>query len=124
MPYYCKNCGAVVTGKFCSCCGAMVRSDLRDFRLELSKRKRSFSNRFYENGYLPRFRMANTAWELTENLLFGGLNESNFNEKIEWAYSMIPFLEDSADRLCREFIDDYETIAGRWAKRPVGMKNT
>ncbi len=31
---FCTECGAAVTGKFCSCCGARVRSDLEAFKLK------------------------------------------------------------------------------------------
>lgn len=29
---YCKNCGAAVVGKYCSCCGQRVRSDVEEVR--------------------------------------------------------------------------------------------
>lgn len=41
---YCKKCGAAVVGKFCSCCGFRVRSQLEEFRLEERRRAREFKN--------------------------------------------------------------------------------
>lgn len=32
MPYFCKKCGAAVSGKYCSCCGTRVTDDFTDFR--------------------------------------------------------------------------------------------
>lgn len=43
MPYYCKKCGAVVTGKYCSCCGTRATSDFADFRKAQRRMDRDIS---------------------------------------------------------------------------------
>lgn len=39
---FCRKCGAAVNGKFCSCCGQRVRSDLEEFRKIERKMKKEF----------------------------------------------------------------------------------
>ena len=41
---FCKNCGASVVGRFCSCCGRRVRSEIEDFRLAQQRKRREFLN--------------------------------------------------------------------------------
>lgn len=49
MEYHCKKCGAIVTGKYCSCCGKRVTSDLRDFRRAEARAKREFASGKYRD---------------------------------------------------------------------------
>lgn len=46
--YYCKKCGAVVTGKYCSCCGKRATTDLEDFRNAQRRIWRAFDRRVQE----------------------------------------------------------------------------
>lgn len=39
---FCKECGAVIVGKYCSCCGTRVRSTLQEFRLAERRAKKAF----------------------------------------------------------------------------------
>lgn len=39
---YCKKCGAAVVGKFCSVCGERVRTNEQEYRLAMSRAKKSF----------------------------------------------------------------------------------
>lgn len=39
---FCKKCGAAVNGKFCSCCGQRVRSDLEELRVIERRVKKEF----------------------------------------------------------------------------------
>lgn len=39
---YCNKCGAAVVGKYCSCCGTRVRSQLEDFRLAERRAEKEF----------------------------------------------------------------------------------
>lgn len=39
---YCKSCGAAVVGKYCSCCGARVRTDAEELRLIENRMRREF----------------------------------------------------------------------------------
>ena len=41
---FCKNCGAAVVGRFCSCCGRRARSEIEDFRLTEQRKRREFLN--------------------------------------------------------------------------------
>lgn len=43
--YHCKKCGAVVTGKYCSCCGKRVTTDFEDFRAAERRTWRNFDRR-------------------------------------------------------------------------------
>ena len=51
MVYYCKKCGAIVTGKFCSCCGTRATSDLKDFRLAMSRLERELRNEVHTSDF-------------------------------------------------------------------------
>lgn len=112
MPCYCKKCGAVVVGKFCSCCGTRVRSDLRDFKLELSRRKHAFSNAKYLGGgqSFVRLQAANFAWEQMENRITHGMTVCDDPEVIGQAYSMIPEIEENADRFYHDIMRAYSSI--------------
>lgn len=48
MVYYCKKCGAIVTGKFCSCCGTRATTDLKDFRLAQSRLERELKDEAFK----------------------------------------------------------------------------
>lgn len=39
---FCRKCGAAVNGKFCSCCGQRVLSDLEEFRKIERRMRREF----------------------------------------------------------------------------------
>lgn len=51
MNVHCKNCGAVVVGKFCSCCGQRVTTILEDFRLAERRAAREFKNKHHEEDF-------------------------------------------------------------------------
>ena len=42
MSYYCKKCGAVVVGKFCSCCGQKVKTAFEEFISAKNRQRRAF----------------------------------------------------------------------------------
>ena len=42
MSYYCKKCGAVVVGKFCSCCGQEVKTAFEEFISAKNRQRRAF----------------------------------------------------------------------------------
>lgn len=39
---YCKNCGAAVTGRFCSRCGIRIRNDVDQYILDKRREARAF----------------------------------------------------------------------------------
>lgn len=43
---YCNNCGAVVVGKFCSCCGKRVLNSLEEFRRVERQTYKEYQNQF------------------------------------------------------------------------------
>lgn len=55
----CQKCGAVVEGRFCSCCGERVRTDLETFRLAERGTKRAFEKEHQING---GSRLAEACW--------------------------------------------------------------
>jgi len=60
---YCKNCGAAVVGKFCSCCGTRVRSDIEEYRrAERLAQKHFTRNAFSASGDVALERLAEACW--------------------------------------------------------------
>jgi len=49
MPYYCKKCGAIVVGRYCSSCGTKATSDFADFRREQRRIGKAFCEAAYNN---------------------------------------------------------------------------
>ena len=47
---FCSKCGAVVAGKYCSCCGQRLRSELENYRLAEQRARRAFLNECKEGG--------------------------------------------------------------------------
>lgn len=67
---FCKNCGAVVVGKFCSCCGKRVYSDLQEFRqVERRAKKEFLRNAAIDN--LDRMHLADCCWTACEMKYMG-----------------------------------------------------
>ncbi len=54
---YCSNCGAVVVGKFCSCCGKRVLGTLEAFRKQERKRLNDFKKQSGSD-----FQLAEACW--------------------------------------------------------------
>lgn len=48
---YCKKCGAVVTGKFCSNCGTRAKTLLEEYRAAERKARRDFINDHVKKNY-------------------------------------------------------------------------
>ncbi len=57
MGTYCKKCGAIVVGKFCSCCGERVRTSLKEYRIMERRLKKVFEDSkredFQKYGLVP-----------------------------------------------------------------------
>lgn len=64
---YCKNCGAVVYGRFCSCCGKRVLTELKEFRKAERKAKKKFCEICCKEGdeyKLHLMHLADACWEV------------------------------------------------------------
>ena len=63
---FCNKCGAAVVGKFCSCCGTRVRSQLEEYKLVERAAEREFKKACtYEDGRclgLDRLHLASACW--------------------------------------------------------------
>lgn len=44
----CKNCGAAVVGKYCSCCGKRIRNDYEEFKRAERKAQQEFKRNAVE----------------------------------------------------------------------------
>ena len=58
---YCNKCGAVVVGKFCSCCGVRVRSQLEEYRLAERHTKKAFEEACCRSGPIPQLELLHLA---------------------------------------------------------------
>ena len=56
---HCTKCGAVVYGRFCSCCGQRVRTSFETFRLVERGTERAFKKEHVANG---SERLAEACW--------------------------------------------------------------
>ena len=61
---YCRKCGAVVSGKFCCCCGAKIRSMAEELRLAEFAERRAFKNRHRKDCEPWHFWLAEMCWNL------------------------------------------------------------
>lgn len=64
----CKECGAVIMGKYCVNCGKRAHTDAESEFLALQRTKRNYINeRMRQNGYRNDYRIAaDCAWRLAE----------------------------------------------------------
>lgn len=65
---YCSKCGAAVVGKFCSCCGTRVRSQIEEYRLAEKRAVKAFEKACThdENARLlglDRMHLASACWQ-------------------------------------------------------------
>lgn len=67
----CRRCGAIVMGKYCSCCGARLRTDLDEYNAMLRKAKSEFKAQCRLYGGLGRqgsacYHLADACWTASE----------------------------------------------------------
>ena len=73
MSYYCKKCGAVVVGKFCSCCGQKVKTAFEEFISAKNRQRRAF-RRWAEQKDFNRYGcMQEIYFKLMETIFLGYL---------------------------------------------------
>lgn len=119
MTYFCKNCGAVVTGKFCSCCGTKVTTDLADYRKMMNRKRRSFVNQcFFADGGNRSLPLAQAAWAVAERSLESvqGFTIDTFPLIAADIYSKIPEMEKKAAKFYEVITATADIIFGKEAK--------
>lgn len=94
MSYFCKNCGAVVTGKYCSCCGTKATRDYEDYcreRNDLSRKLRKMAKQYFKDtndSVVSQFAMnvaiAKASWDAGVHPLHG---EDTFLENPDARYA-------------------------------------
>ena len=104
---FCKNCGAAVTGKYCSCCGTRIRSYGKEFFLALRRRKRAFANSKYHlnNDDLNAIHSANFCWERVQNKIVEPLRSQIIASAWFDGEALLDEVEEKADSL-------YEQVYG------------
>ena len=113
MPYYCKKCGAVVDGKFCSCCGTRATTDLADFRRELNRRARAFrTERYHNSGDFDKLHAADFAWGRAEWAILRPYTTSAeaFPLMSDLAYAKLPVVEERAASLYEQVMCAVHTV--------------
>ena len=60
---YCKSCGAAVIGRYCSCCGARVRTDVEDIRLRFNRMRRAFLSEKTTQSDMASRKIAEACWD-------------------------------------------------------------
>lgn len=113
MPYYCKKCGSVVTGKFCSCCGTRATDDFTDFKKAQRRMEREIKNAAwhdcriaYGNGTLA-MQCASLAFNVAFNRLIPGhaLRADRFDQYSEYLWKKLPECQELAELLYERAID-------------------
>ncbi len=103
MSYYCKKCGASVTGKYCSCCGTKVTSSFEEFRKEERRRRRNFTNSYNLEGFdmFPAQSILEMCWTCAENKNRIDLDIYNFESMEVLAYLALDKTEHDASRILK-----------------------
>ena len=99
MSYYCKKCGAVVVGKFCSCCGQKVKTAFEEFISAKNRQRRAFRHwaeqkDFNRYGCIP-LQVASLAENIAEKRNFPRITPEDFERIGEGRYwrSLVSFNE-------------------------------
>ena len=97
MTYFCKRCGAVVSGKYCSCCGTRATSDFQEFRkaqrtmVKWIRQKGYTDSRFVGSGSLYAQRLAELCMDIAfEQLLPNQLDVDSFPLVTEKCWKKLP----------------------------------
>lgn len=113
MPYYCKKCGSVVIGKYCSCCGTRATSDLVDFRKTERRMGRDMTRnaesdpRFSGMDSLYASRIASLALDIAFNRIIPkeALNVDNFGSYSDYCWKKLPECRELADLLYEQAVE-------------------
>ena len=103
---FCTNCGAVVVGKFCSCCGKKVRRGIEDFRRFERAEVKKFTHSYYKpGGSLGGIHLADACYlacemKFKEVLPYVVWNEYGELEVSPNAYENLKKVLEHAKKLC------------------------
>lgn len=119
---YCRNCGAAVVGKFCSCCGYKVRDEKAEFRLTQIRTFKAYKKQFDNLIETPEGRnvslayLADACWLACEHKQVNDYikkNEGTYPycvwELMPGAYERLEIVKEHATRLFERLVnaDDY-----------------
>lgn len=105
MPYYCKKCGAVVTGKFCSCCGTRATDDFTDFRKAQRRMEKDFCQKASAahdgKDRSHASRIANLALDIAFDRLlpYHALTVDAFDQYSDYCWKKLPECRELAELL-------------------------
>lgn len=99
MHYYCKKCGAVVDGNYCSCCGTKATSSKEEFQKQLRKARKQYKDEAHRRNRLTGMHLADLAWMLAEWKIVPGINGSDFNPKFHNSTDLIAKVKQHADEV-------------------------
>lgn len=113
MPYYCKKCGAVVTGKFCSCCGTRATDDFTDFRKAQHRMVREFKSAAYtDKRFVGRdsffaLHIAVLVFDIAFDRLLPvhALHVERFAQYSEYCWKKLPECRELAELLYEQAVD-------------------
>jgi len=111
MGIYCKNCGAVVVGKFCSCCGQRVRTTLEEFRFAEKRAEREFKNRHHKEdfgkyGLIPTHVASLSFFAASEKCVPSWhWNDCDFDEIAEESFYGLETAVSMAEKLYKEIMN-------------------
>lgn len=100
---YCRNCGAVVTGKYCCCCGVKLRNLADEYKLAVRAEKKKFkeSHRSDDISDNWHFWLAQQCWELA-NMKYGTTSYRNLPPE---AFDDLPKITEHAQKLFDLVVD-------------------
>ena len=105
---YCKKCGAVVTGKFCSNCGTRVRSLLEEYRAAERKARRDFKKDHaktnYSNFEIDLCHLADACWSACAMRYLHDYEFDEFRRFNPNAFDRLDVVREHADELFNKLI--------------------
>lgn len=113
MTYFCKKCGAVVIGKFCSCCGTRATDDFTDFRKAQRRMEKGIRNEAYAD---KRFAgkdsiLASQVASLALDIAFyrilppDAMNTGRFDQYSDYCWKKLPECLELANLLYEQAVE-------------------
>lgn len=113
MPYFCKKCGAAVTGKYCSCCGTRVTDDFTDFRKAQRRMEREARDAAFADKHLVgkdqcfASRLATLTLDIAFDRLLPNhaLNVDRFYQYSDYCWKKLPECRELSELLYERAVD-------------------